>query len=205
MIPGLSHSQTPTFQSSEDGGPRRWVVNTEALDVYEGPDKSALVGTTYPTGTVLSNLGCKTTNGLAWCEVRPFRGGPKMYVQAGTLIPAQGPDGVVPMGPDTSKARARKRDFDETANVPCAQERGQSLGQCTASVARSGGGDATVEVAFSNGFKRQLYFVHGEFLRASATMSGVGTDIDWRLEADLHLIRVDDQRFEIPNGLLIEK
>ena len=107
------------------------------------------------------------------------------------------------MGPDPSKRRARKRDFDAKAEIACAQEQGQDLGKCKAAAARGGGGDAAVVVTFSNGFARSLYFVHGEFLKASATMSGVGTDMDWRLENDTYFVRVDDQRYEMPRDLII--
>ncbi|MEM7635371.1 MAG: hypothetical protein AAF299_12470, partial [Pseudomonadota bacterium] len=59
-------------------------------------------------------------------------------------------------------------------------------------------------VTFPNGFARNLYFVHGEFVRASATMSGVGTDMDWRLQNGRYFIRVDDQRYELPTTLIFE-
>ena len=121
---------------------------------------------------------------------------------AAGLEPAQGPDGVIPTGVDDSKRRARKRDFDATGVIPCAQERGQVLGECTAEVARGNGRDATVVVTFPNGFARSLYFVHGEFVSASSTMSGSGVDTDWRIESGLHDIRVDDQRYELPDILI---
>ena len=63
--------------------------------------------------------------------------------------------------------------------------------------ARSKGGDATVVVTFANGFKRTLYFAHGMFIRADTTMSGVGYDTDWQVEGNMHIIRVDDQRYEL--------
>ena len=69
-------------------------------------------------------------------------------------------------------------------------------------MARGGGGDATVVATFSNGFARSLYFRNGDFLRANATMSGVGTDTEWTLKAGVYLIRVDDQRFELPEDFL---
>lgn len=104
---------------------------------------------------------------------------------------------------NTSKERVKKRDFDASLDIPCAQIQGQAMGVCTANIARGVDGDAAIVVTFSNGFARTLYFYNGEFLRANATMSGVGTDIDWRKENGLHFIRVDDQRFEIPDGFLI--
>ena len=43
----------------------------------------------------------------------------------------------------------------------------------------------------------------GEFLRGNATMSGVGTDVEWRLSGGLYNVRVDDQRFELPEALVV--
>ena len=103
------------------------------------------------------------------------------------------------MGTDDSPIRAREGDFDATGDMPCAQIRGQSMGECTFGVARSGGGDATVTVTFSNGFTRLLFFRHGEFISGDATMSGTGRDTDWRVEDGRHIIRVDDQRYELPD------
>jgi hypothetical protein len=33
-------------------------------------------------------------------------------------------------------------------------------------------------------------------------MSGVGTDTDWSMAAGVFIIRVDDQRFELPEALV---
>ena len=105
-------------------------------------------------------------------------------------------------GLQDSKARAKDGDFDARGTVPCAQIRGQELGECSAGVARGPDGEATVVVTFSNGFSRQLYFAGDAFVRANATMSGVGTDISERREAGVRYLRVDDQRFELPDGLI---
>ena len=156
----------------EEGGPRRWQVTGNALPVRDGPAPDAGVIATAPPGTVFTNLGCLERDNQTWCEVRPLRGGKGGFAPAQALQPAEGPDGVTPMGIDDSRARARKRDFDAEERVRCAQEQGEALGTCAAAVARSGGGDATVVVTFPNGFARQLFFTHGAFMRASATMSG---------------------------------
>ncbi len=186
-----------------DGGARRWRIAPGGdLRLFGRPSEGAPVIATLLEAAVLSNLGCAEAADQVWCEVRPFRGGARGFAPAERLLPAQGPDGTTPMGPDDSKRRARKRDFDAKGEIPCAQERGQALGICGAAVARSGGGDATVVATFPNGFARRLYFVHGEFVSASATMSGVGTDTDWRLENGVHVIRVDDQRYELPDALV---
>lgn len=191
------------YRAPEDGGVRRWRIAVDGgAPLFEAPSETAPTTAIAPDGAVLSNLGCLEDAGALWCEVRPILGGETSFARAADLAPAQGPDGATPMGVDDSKSRARRGDFDKHGDIACAQERGQALGACRAAIARSGGGDATVEVSFPNGFKRQLYFTHGAFISASATMSGVGRDTDWRLEGGLHLIRVDDQRYELPDALI---
>ncbi len=98
----------------------------------------------------------------------------------------------------TSKARAKKGDFDAAATIACAQNQNEDLGVCAAKIARGIDGDASIVIKFANGFARTLYFHAGVFTRADATMSGVGTDTNWKTEEGVHYIRVDDQRFQIP-------
>ncbi|MEM8655703.1 MAG: hypothetical protein AAGF36_13250 [Pseudomonadota bacterium] len=101
----------------------------------------------------------------------------------------------------TATKRAKAKQLDATATIQCAQEVGQVLGPCPASVAHADG-SAAVVVTFPNGFARTLTFSDGAFLRGNATMSGVGTDTEWRLSEGVYQIRVDDQRFEIPETLI---
>ncbi len=189
-------------KAPQDGGARRWEVAGGKVNLNAEPSSNADVVGVFANGAILSNLGCMDVADQVWCKVRPFRGGITGFARATQLQPAQGPDGVIATGVDDSKRRARARDFDSKGEVACAQEQGQAMGTCLASASRSGGGDATVVVTFPNGFARNLYFVHGEFVRASATMSGVGTDMDWRLKNKRYFIRVDDQRYELPNTLV---
>lgn len=101
----------------------------------------------------------------------------------------------------TALERAKSGTFDETGEVRCAQEVGQSLGICSASVARANRSVVAI-VTFRNGFSRQLMFSDGNFLRGNATMSGVGTDMEWELSGGTYFVRVDDQRFELPEALV---
>lgn len=97
--------------------------------------------------------------------------------------------------------RARAGQFDTTGEIRCAQVAGQTLVPCDAAVARADG-SAVVVVTFPNGFARTLTFSGREFLRGNPTMSGVGTDTDWHRSDGMYHVRVDDQRFEIPEALV---
>lgn len=197
--------RAPTVHASpEDGGPRRFaVVGEGALPLRDAPSATASTVAAVAGGEPLANLGCALAEGDVWCRVRPLDGGAEGHALAARLVSAAGPDGTVPTGTDDSERRARRRDFDAEVTVACAQERGEALGECTARVARAGGGDAAVVVTFPNGFARTLRFVHGAFASANATMSGTGTDADARMEEGLHRVRVDDQRYEIPDALVV--
>ncbi|NIA69106.1 SH3 domain-containing protein [Pelagibius litoralis] len=187
----------------EDGGPRRWqVVARDALEMQASPAFDAPVIGMLADGAILSNFGCEPAGDQLWCKVRPLHGRTRGYVAADFLQPARGPDGTVPMGADDSALHAGRGEFDASGTLPCAQVRGQPMGQCAFGVARGTGGDATVVVTFSNGFKRTLFFAHGMFISGNATMSGTGFDTDWRTEGDLHFIRVDDQRYTLPNAAI---
>ena len=194
--------ETPSTESLKpprEGGVRRWQVAAAEAVIFAAPKETAERVTTLEQGAILQNRGCSESAGQVWCDIRSLRGNVRGYALAAFLKPAKGPDGIVAIGMDDSRLRAGKGIFDAETILPCAQEQGQALGKCNAAVSRGVGGDATVVVTFQNGFARKLYFVHGEFVKASATMSGVGTDMDWRLANDVHLVRVDDQRFELPD------
>lgn len=185
------------YAAPADGGARRWQVTARA-EAFRAAGGDTDVLAVLESGAVVSNLGCAFADGRRWCQVRPLSGGPKVHVAAEFLRPVAGPDGMIAAGPDDSDRRARGAEFDAEAQVQCAQEVGERLAGCPAGVARASGGDATVVVTFASGFKRRLFFEHGRFIRANATMSGAGRDIDWLVEDAVFVIRVDDQRFEIP-------
>lgn len=109
--------------------------------------------------------------------------------------------GLALADPKAATTRAESGAFDARGEIPCAQEAGQPLGTCTAAVARVEQAAAVV-VTFANGFSRTLTFSDQEFLRGNATMSGVGTDTDWSLSDGVYRVRVDDQRFELPQALV---
>ncbi|WP_193140922.1 hypothetical protein [Meridianimarinicoccus sp. MJW13] len=87
-------------------------------------------------------------------------------------------------------------------SIACSQERGEVLGECSYRLDRDEKGKTTVTVIFANGFTRRLFFEDGKFLKASVTMSGVGTNGDWSLESGTHMIQVDGQQYQVPDTLV---
>lgn len=189
------------FITPEEGGPRRFQLSAlRPVELRKSPSNDSPALERLQDGAVLSNLGCKLSEAEIWCAVQQLRSRVRGHVPAKYLRPARGPDGRIPLGPNDSVARAKKGDFDANGIMPCAQKRTGPLEQCTFSVARSDGGDATVVATFSNSFNRTLFFAHGVFVSGNPTMSGTGRDMDWSVTDGRHVIRVDDQRYELTDS-----
>ena len=189
----------------ENGGPRNWEVTgvSGVVNLREQPSTTSSVVGTFASGTILDNLGCQRADGRVWCDVQPLGGGPRGYVAAEYLKPAVSPDGSVAKGPDDSALRAGQGEFDATGIIPCAFTVGQPMAQCEFGVARAGGGYATVVVKHPNGRSRAIFFRMGTPI--GADISQADGDLEFRAtkEADLHLIRIGDERYEIPDAVIL--
>ena len=188
----------------EDGGPRNWEVAGVAsvLNLREEPSTAARVVARYAPGTILDNLGCRVGEGGVWCDVQQLGGGPRGYVSAAFLKPAVSPDGSAATGPDDSALRAGQGRFDANGWIPCAQHLGQPTMQCEFGVARAGGGYATVVVKRPDGRPRAIFFRMGRPIGADTSEADPGEFRATR-EADLNLIRVGDERYEIPDAVVL--
>jgi heat shock protein HslJ len=200
---GASAPDVPA--SPEDGGPRDWEVSgvTGALNLREQPSLTARVIATFAPGTILYNLGCQRAEGRAWCDVQPFGGGPRGYVAAEYLKPAISPDGNAAMGPDDSALRAGQGKFDATGHLPCARSAGQPMTQCEFGVARAGGGYATVVIKYPDGRTRAIYFRMGRPIGADTSEADGYKEFRAIREGDLSLVRVGDERYEIPDAVVL--
>lgn len=201
--PGTAAALVPA--APEDGGPRLWEVTgvSKGLHLREGASRAARVIATYAPGALLDNLGCRRTDEGIWCDVQQLGGGPRGYVAAQFLRPAISPDGAAAMGPDTSASRAGQGEFDATGQIPCAQYAGQPMTQCDFGVARAGGGDATVVVTRPDGTKRAIFFRNGNPIGADTSEADGYHELSVSREADLHLIRVGPERYEIPVAVIL--
>ncbi len=190
--------------SPDEGGPRAWRVHARSMiNLREDASSGSRAIAQLPPSTVLQNLGCKRTAGRTWCDVQKLTGGPRGWVALELLRPAVGPDGTVPRGPDDSARRAGERKFDATGSLPCASRAGQPTAPCTFGVARAGGGYATVVVTRPDGRTRAIFFALGNpFGTDSSQADGYG-ELTFRRESDLLLVGVGDERYEIPDAVIL--
>jgi len=194
-----SHSTVPA--APEDGGPRDWEV-TRVLSLHEQPSAKAKIIAKYAPGTILDNLGCQRAEGRIWCDVQQLGGGLRGYVSAEYLKPAMSPDGSAAMGPDDSALRAGQGNFDATGPIPCAFYKGQPMGQCEFGVARAGGGYATVIIKKPDGRTRAIFFRMGKAIGADTSQADGYPEFRATRESDLNLIRIGDERYEIPDAVI---
>jgi heat shock protein HslJ len=186
----------------ESGGPRDWEV-VSALNLREQPRTSARILAKYGAGTILANLGCQRAQGRVWCDVQQLGGGPRGYVAAKYLRTAVSPDGSAAMGPDDSALRAGQGKFDATGPLPCAQYTGQPMVQCEFGVARAGGGYATVVIKKPDGRTRAIFFRMGRPIGADVSESEGRLEFRATKEGDLHRIRIGNERYEIPDAVVL--
>jgi hypothetical protein len=189
----------------EDGGPRNWQVTgvSRALNLREQPSTKAKIISNYLPETILDNLGCQRAEGRVWCDVQPLGGGPRGYVSAKYLKPAVSPDGSVKTGPDDSAIRAGEGKSDATGNIPCAQAVGRPMMQCPFGVARAGGGYATVVIKKPDGRARAIFFRMGKPIGADTSQTDGSPEFGTTKESDLHLICIGNERYEIPDAIVL--
>lgn len=200
----LAQSDTGIPRAPEDGGPRNWEVSSASgeVNLREQPSAEAPVTTTLAPGTILDNLGCRQAEERFWCDVQPLGGGPRGFVAAEHLKPAVSPDGSVATGPNDSALRAGQGDFDASGKIPCAEAGGQPMNQCEFGVARAGGGYATVVIQRPSGPSRAIFFRMGKPIGADTSQADGYPEFRTSKEGDLHMIRIGEERYEIPDAVI---
>jgi hypothetical protein len=103
--------------------------------------------------------------------------------------------------PSTAE-RAGLGQFDATGQIPCAQSKGQPMGQCKFGVARGGNGSATVVVTRPDGRTRAIFFDNGKAF--GADLSQADGDMTFRASksGDLFMIQAGKERYEIPDAVI---
>ncbi len=102
----------------------------------------------------------------------------------------------------SSDALVAGTDYNATGMVPCAQVKGQPMGQCAFGVIRKGNGTATVVITWPDGRTRAIFFEAGKAVGSDASEAD-GGPFSAEREADLNMIRVGDERYEIPDTVVL--
>lgn len=87
-----------------------------------------------------------------------------------------------------------------TGNIPCAQAKGQPMGQCPFTVQREGQGSAMLTVTLPDGRKRVLFFEKGKATGADLSQADGDMTFKASKEADLFKIRAGRERYEVPEA-----
>lgn len=109
--------------------------------------------------------------------------------------------GAAPAARASASERAGEGKFDANGMIPCAQHAGQPMGQCRFGVARGPGGEAAVAITLLDGRTRFIFFQGGKAVGADTSEADGNKPFSVRREADLNMIRVGDERYEIPDAV----
>lgn len=98
-------------------------------------------------------------------------------------------------------AKVAGTDFHATGNVPCKMGMGQPTGSCAFGVKREGGGTAMVTITRSDGGQRVIFFEQGRATGYDQSQADTGA-FSASKESDLNIIRIGDERYEIPDAVV---
>ena len=188
----------PDFADGLFGGPDYWMVagisGGDALNVRAGPATRYVVVGKLRNGDVLRNDGCRLTGDMRWCRIRASGSGVMGWVAGRYLVETSAPR--VPAMPEGGPV-GNGAPFDATGFVPCAAMPDQPMRQCPFGVIRSGPGNAGVWIALGDGTERQILFEGGV-----PVATGPAGALDFEKSGGLFTIRVDSQRFEVPDAVV---
>lgn len=99
-----------------------------------------------------------------------------------------------------AKQQAAAPSSSASGNIPCAQGKGQPMGQCPFTVERQGQGTAMVKVTLPDGRMRVIFFEKGKATGADLSQADGDMTFKATKEADLFMIRAGKERYEIPEA-----
>ena len=97
-------------------------------------------------------------------------------------------------------AKVPGTNYHATGPIPCSMGGGAPTTQCNAGVVRQGGGSATVTVTKPDGRTRTIFFQNGRAVSADVSQADYGKFSASR-QGDLSIIKIGQERYEIPDAL----
>lgn len=186
-----AHAQGGDFADGLMGGPDYWdvagVPAGETLNVRAGAGAHQPVLGELGNDDTVRNLGCKMVGAERWCQIEAGAEQKTVgWVNGRYLVESSNPpqDGGVANVP-------------ESGEVPCATVAGQPTGRCPFRAVRGLGGNASVWIALPAGGERYVEFVAGEPVNTDP-----GLTMTFEKSADLFLIRIGAERYEIPDAVV---
>lgn len=118
----------------------------------------------------------------------------------GLTVEIAGPTNAA--SPTSGDALVPGTKFNATGNVPCARSWGQPMNGCKFGVVRTGRGSAQVTVFWPDGGNRVIIFEKGIPASFDQSQADGDANLTYHRDADLFLIAIGAQRFEIPDAVV---
>jgi hypothetical protein len=117
------------------------------------------------------------------------------------VVPPGDSGGGSHSGPRPHDAKVAGTDYHATGNIPCSMGGGQPTGSCYFGVRREGGGSGMVTVTKPDGRTRTIFFENGWATGADVSQADPGK-FSASKQADLSIIRIGPERYEIPDAVI---
>ncbi|NRG19228.1 hypothetical protein HPQ64_16175 [Rhizobiales bacterium] len=101
----------------------------------------------------------------------------------------------------SSDALVQGTAFNATGNIPCSFGSGQPTTQCPFGVQRQGNGSGYVTVTKPDGRTRSITFEDGRAIAADTSQADWG-EFSASKQGDLSIVRVGEERYEIPDAVI---
>ena len=196
------------FADGLQGGPDFWRVTgvgaNDRLNVRAAPSSGARSLARVANGASLRNLGCRMAEGGRWCRVETLGGASVTGWASGRfLMEGAGPGAAAaPAGAPAGDALVPGTRFHATGPLPCARHAGQPMAQCQFGVVRRAGRSATVTIFWPDGGSRVIDFEAGQPVSFDRSSADGDARLSVEMNADLFMIRIGAQRFEIPEAVI---
>jgi hypothetical protein len=92
-------------------------------------------------------------------------------------------------------------EYHATGLITCSMGGGQPTGSCEFGVKREGNGGGIVTVTKPDGRQRNIFFQNGTAISADVSQADPG-EFSASKEADLSIVRIGEERYEIPDGVI---